>query len=215
MVLGECVVKINEVIVEALNTGTGTPNADPANSAGANAFGNRSQPASAKKPSLWDRVKKGARGAVAGYQQTKANREAGIDNKVSNELVGRELQSWQTFLGQFVAGHGGNVTPQLLQQAATQFTTNRYRLAGPAILGKVNTVTDSKSANAFITQAFNMAITTPDGIQIKPASGRNPTFARYNKQLYRLTNDDRWVDVRDKPVSQTMTAALNNALEQT
>ena len=242
--------KINEVIVEALNTGTGTPNADPANSAGANAFGNRSQPASAKKPSLWDRVKKGARGAVAGYQQTKANREAGIDNKVSNELVGRELQSWQTFLGQFVAGHGGNVTPQLLQQAATQFTTNRYRLAGPAILGKVNTVTDSKSANAFITQAFNMAmanqksgatpepidttnanatvtgkeqlsratggwITTPDGIQIKPASGRNPTFARYNKQLYRLTNDDRWVDVRDKPVSQTMTAALNNALEQT
>lgn len=55
----------------------------------------------------------------------------------------------------------------------------------------------------------------PGGIQILPAGENRPTFARYNKQVYRLTTDDRWVDVRDKPISQTMTALLNHALSQT
>jgi hypothetical protein len=200
--------------------------------------------------SLWNKLKGGVKGAIAGIQQSQANRAA-TTNPVSKEMAQRELQSWQTFLSQYVTGIGGKLTPEVIQQAAQQFTTNRYKAAGSAVLGKVNTVKDAKSANDFITQAFNMAmvnqktgvtaepadskptsvpqvstpqtgastagtwIDTPDGIQIKPASGANPTFAKYNKQLYRLTNDDRWVDVRDKPVSQTMMAALNNALEQT
>ena len=55
----------------------------------------------------------------------------------------------------------------------------------------------------------------PGGVQLLPGGASNPTFAKYNKQVYRLTTDDRWVDVRDKPISQTMTALLNHALSQT
>jgi hypothetical protein len=58
--------------------------------------------------------------------------------------------------------------------------------------------------------------TMPNGVQLSLATrAGNPTFARYNKQVYRLTPDDRWVDVRDKPVTQTMTSLLNQALGQT
>jgi hypothetical protein len=57
-------------------------------------------------------------------------------------------------------------------------------------------------------------VTTSDGVLIKPATATSPTFAKYNKQIYRLDNEDRWVDIRDKPVTQTMVAVLNQALEQ-
>jgi hypothetical protein len=193
------------------------------------------------RQSLWQKIKAGAQGAVQGYQTAKTNRESGANNAVSTEMAQRELKSWQTFLSQYIAGTGGQATPQAIQQAAQQFTANRYKAAGPAVLGKVNTVKDANSANAFITQAFNMAmanqktgvtpptpepadgtapasggwISTPNGVQLKPATGNNPTVAKYKKEIYRLTSDNRWLDKSDRPVSQTMTVFLNNALEQT
>lgn len=234
---GECVVKINDIIREDLNTSTGTPNPGT------------------KKPGLWNRIKQGAKGAVAGVQNARAQRELtqGSTAQVTKELSGRELQKWQTFLNQYVTGTGGKLTPQVLQSAAKQFTAKRYASAGPDSLNKVTAIRDVKSANNFIAQTFNLALAnqktgavsapipaatdepavtattpattkpetspgwvdTPEGIQIRPAVGNRPTVARYNKQLYVLTNDDRWLDVRDRPVSATLTALLNNALEQT
>jgi hypothetical protein len=134
-------------------------------------------------------------------------------------------------------------TPQQLQQFATKLATNRagqqlFQVPVPKDLSKAGVEEYLTSIVARVTagietpatattapaqtktepasqQAPGSWITTPDGVQLKPASGSNPTFARYNKQIYRLTSDDRWVNMSDKPVSQTMTALLNNALEQT
>lgn len=75
--------------------------------------------------------------------------------------------------------------------------------------------TPAKQPTASTPQDTGGWIPTPDGVQVKPGGRSRPTFARYNKQIYRLTNDDRWVDIRDKPVSATMVALLNHALEQT
>jgi hypothetical protein len=159
-------VKINDIIREDLNTDTGTPNSNPAGPAGANAFSQMTQqlnkrPAQTKKPNLWQRLKKGAQGAVAGVQHSRAQQALtqGQSFQVSKEMTSRELQNWQTYLNQYIAGTGGEVTPQSLKAAATQFTSKRYAAAGPTVLGKVNTVKDVNSANAFITQAFNMAMT--------------------------------------------------------
>jgi hypothetical protein len=135
-------------------------------------------------------------------------------------------------------------TPEQLQQFATKLATNRagqtqfqvpvpkdMSRAGVAeyltgIIGRVaagveqpgTTTTGQTKQTAPGNQSATQTggwITTPDGVQLKPASGNNPTWARYGKQIYRLTSDDRWVDVRDKPVSQTMVALLNQALSQT
>lgn len=161
--------KINEVIVEALNKATGTPNPDYQNDevhvdpkTGQADFSGIKQAWQGAKmlgrgaASLPGRIK----GAVAGYQASQQQRAAttGPAAQASKELAGRELQNWQSFLNQYIAGTGGKLTPQAVQAAATQFTARRYASAGPAVLAKVNAVKDVKSANDFITQAFNMAV---------------------------------------------------------
>lgn len=216
--------KINEVIVEALNTDTGTTNADPAT----------------KKPSLWDKVKSIVPGTVN-------NRASSQGEKLSKQSR-QQAQPWVNRWTQGVAANPAMNTPENLQKFAQRLATENGRplftvdtpndMSATGISDYLTKVvarvvagveTGNDNAPVITKQPQQVVpataqpqpqqaggwVTTPDGIQIKPASGRNPTFARYNKQLYRLTNDDRWVDVRDKPVSQTMTAALNNALEQT
>lgn len=58
-------------------------------------------------------------------------------------------------------------------------------------------------------------ISTPSGVQVAPATGDHPTVARYNKQVYSLTDKGTWIDVRDKPIGTTLATLLNKALEQT
>lgn len=58
-------------------------------------------------------------------------------------------------------------------------------------------------------------INTANGVQIAPATAQHPTIARYNKQVYSLTDAGTWIDVRDKPIGTTLATILNKALEQT
>ena len=204
--------KINEIVVEALNTGTGTPNADLAT----------------KKPSLWDKVKSIVPGTVS--NQAKSQGE-----KLSKQSR-QQAQPWVNRWTQGVAANPAMNTPENLQKFAQKLATENgkpiftvdtpndmsatgisdyiTRVVARVVAG-IETGTDTAPAITKQPQQTGGWVSTPDGIQIKPATGNNPTFARYGKQIYRLTNDDRWVDVRDKPVSQTMVSLLNNALEQT
>jgi hypothetical protein len=54
----------------------------------------------------------------------------------------------------------------------------------------------------------------PGGVQIKPATGKNPTLARYKKNLYSLSKNDQWIDQSGRPVNVTLSAFLDQALEQ-
>lgn len=58
-------------------------------------------------------------------------------------------------------------------------------------------------------------IKTQTGVQLLPASAEHPTMARYNKQVYSLTDAGTWIDLRDRPVGATLSTLLNQALEQT
>ena len=53
----------------------------------------------------------------------------------------------------------------------------------------------------------------PGGVQIKHSSGKNPTLARYKKNLYSLTKNDEWIDQNGRPVNPTMSAFLDQALD--
>ena len=46
----------------------------------------------------------------------------------------------------------------MIQKAAQQFSANRYKVAGPEVLAQASKITDTKSADAFIKQAFDMAM---------------------------------------------------------
>jgi hypothetical protein len=296
--LGECVVKINEVIVEALNTGTGTPNPNTpklskrSQQRNAPATPTRSAPVDAEYQAQLDKniqqkqqaelqankianpppaktigqsIKKGigaiGKGFKAGWQGAEkaagatadaignmAQYVPGTQDRATKLASEQNAKPWVDRWLQGIRANPAINTPEQLQQFATKLVTNRagqqlFQVPVPKdlskegvaeyltsivarisagietptpALAKTTSVAPAQATPEPATQATPGGwITTPDGVQIKPASGVNPTFAKYNKQLYRLTNDDRWVDVRDKPVSQTMTAALNNALEQT
>ena len=53
------------------------------------------------------------------------------------------------------------------------------------------------------------------GISIKPATQKDPTFAYYQKKYYILDNLGRWLTSNKRPVPDTLSALLNQALEQT
>ena len=202
------------------------------------------QPAQPKQ-SLWQKIKAGAQGAMSGTQPAKTGLP---DSQVQSTIANDALPIWRKFLQQYLAGYGN--TPENIPAAAKAFATKNYPQAGKAeIESGIKTVSDAKTADAYILKTANRAlanykvgitpdkeptqtvqgsqdtqapstpkpkwITTPDGIEVKPASGNKPTYARYGKDIFRLTDDDRWVDKRDKPVSATLTGLLNNAIEQT
>lgn len=54
-----------------------------------------------------------------------------------------------------------------------------------------------------------------NGIQIKPATGTTPTLARYKKNLFSLTDTGNWLDQNGRPANVTISAFLNQALDQT
>lgn len=97
-----------------------------------------------------------------------------------------------------------------ITQAIGQFKPNPSRAIPPS-----QQVAQNQQSHAGDDQSTGGWFNTDSGVQIKPASGKNPTFAKYNKQIYALTKDDQWIDLRDKPVSAAMMALLNQALEQT
>lgn len=53
------------------------------------------------------------------------------------------------------------------------------------------------------------------GISIKPATQKDPTFAYYQKKYYILDNLGRWLTSNKRPAPDTLSALLNQALEQT
>lgn len=53
------------------------------------------------------------------------------------------------------------------------------------------------------------------GVQIKPATGNSPTLARYKKNLFSLTDTGNWLDQNGRPANVTISAFLNQALDQT
>ena len=58
-------------------------------------------------------------------------------------------------------------------------------------------------------------IDTTMGIGIKPATQTSPTMAFYQKKYYILNNLGQWLTTNKRPVPETMSALLNQALEQT
>lgn len=56
-------------------------------------------------------------------------------------------------------------------------------------------------------------ITRSTGVQIKPASGNNPTMAKYKKNLFLLSNNGKWADQNGRPANTTVSAFLNQALD--
>lgn len=53
------------------------------------------------------------------------------------------------------------------------------------------------------------------GISIKPATKTSPTMAFYQKKYYILNNLGQWLTTNKRPVPDTMSSLLNQALEQT
>ena len=144
----------NNPVQPATNTpGAQTGATPPATDASAADATQNAQPdATDSSPGIWDKVKSFIPG-------TQANKNTSIMNDpVSKEMADRELTSWKTFLSQYVTGTGGQATPQVIQKAAQQFSSKRYKVAGPEVLAQASKITDTKSADAFIKQAFNMAM---------------------------------------------------------
>lgn len=102
------------------------------------------------------------------------------------------------------------------QQVANKFIDKQLggAAANPARRPKAKAAAGATKTAAAKLQP-GTAIKTPYDVQIYPATNEHPTIARYNKQVYSLTDDGKWVDVRDRTVGTTMTALLNKALEQT
>jgi hypothetical protein len=53
------------------------------------------------------------------------------------------------------------------------------------------------------------------GLYIKPATSTTPTMASYRKNIFSLSDTGQWLDARDRPVTQTWQAFLNQSLSKT
>lgn len=170
--------KINEVIAEAVNQSTGTPNAEPAQ-----------QPA--QKPGLWDRIKS----KFAGPSQQQQISQ-GIGAQANQMRVRTELTSFNQYLAQATAGK--EITPQLLQLATKKFIDKRYPGADQEVLAQIPKVTDVNTASQLVAQGYNSMManmmsgdneetpqaapkkasagpqTTPSGIEVPFSAGGKP-----------------------------------------
>ena len=133
-------------------TSTSTPAPDASATATPDATQDTQPDVTDSNPGIWDKVKSFIPGTQANKNKSTMN------DPVSKEMADRELTSWKTFLSQYVTGTGGQATPQVIQKAAQQFSANRYKVAGPEVLAQASKITDTKSADAFIKQAFDMAM---------------------------------------------------------
>jgi hypothetical protein len=50
------------------------------------------------------------------------------------------------------------------------------------------------------------------GLYLKPATSTTPTMASYRKNVFSLNDQGQWLDARDRPVTQTWQAFLNQSL---
>jgi hypothetical protein len=53
------------------------------------------------------------------------------------------------------------------------------------------------------------------GLYLKPATSTTPTMASYRKNIFSLSDTGQWLDARDRPVTQTWQAFLNQSLSKT
>ena len=227
--------KINEVISEALNTATGTPKADPVQQA---------TPAPEDTPartSLWNKVKGFVPGTaerqakVSGQQATQRNQE---DAKIWVNKWTQGVQAnpasntpanLQKYARQLATRHNGTqlfAIPKptdMSPKGVSQFLTNIVARVsagienGPAVkkaTAKATQATVQPAAEP--TSKLGTGWTdTPLGISIKPAIQTSPTLAYYQKKYYILNNIGQWLTSNKRPVPDTLSAVLNQALEQT
>lgn len=134
--------KINEVITEAVNQNTGTPNPEQS------APEQPAQQPAQKKPGLWDRIKSKFTGPDQQQQISQ-----GIGAQANQARIRTELRSFNQYLSQVTSGK--TITPELLQTAAKNFIAKRYPDVDPDVLAQVTKVTDVNSANQVVAQGYN------------------------------------------------------------
>lgn len=155
--------KINEVITEAVNQSTGTPNADPA--------APPVQPAQ-KKPGLWNKLKAGVANVQTGMQQRRDAKSISqsVGAQANRANTRTEIESFTRYLDQALGGQ--QPTAQALQKVAGEFARGRYSKASEDVLSKVTSIKDLKTATNYIAQSYNSAITNraPGGQPVAPAA---------------------------------------------
>lgn len=131
--------KINEVIIEAVNQSTGTPNAEP----------QQAQPAP-KKPGLWSKIRSKLSGQGQSNQQQIAQ---GIGAQANQLRIRSELNRFNQFLSQITSGK--EVTPELLQLATKKFISRRYPGVDQSVLDQLSKVSSVDTANQLVAQGYN------------------------------------------------------------
>ena len=100
------------------------------------------------KQSLWNRLKAGAKNLVPGGASI---------NKDQNNIANDALPVWRKFLQQYLAGYGD--APENITAAAKAFAAKNYPEAGKAeIESEIKTVSDAKTADAYILKIANRAL---------------------------------------------------------
>ena len=180
--------KINEIISEAVNTNTGTPNGDPTST---------QQPSPAVKSG--GNLAKGLWGAVKGAYTTNRARAAG------GEGLQKEFDSWDKYVKQ--RGYVVNMKdPNVFKNELDTWTKNRYPSAGNDVDINKEPISGIGGARNYITKMYHAAMTNrATGRVNQPAPGlpkgvsivsKDPIIVRYKNLDYAIGNNGQWTALK-------------------
>lgn len=190
--------KINEIVSEAVNTNTGTPNGNPAPAAPT-----QPAPAQAQQPSSvaksGSKLAKGLWGAVKGAYATNRARAAGGEN------LQKEFDSWDKYVKQ--RGYVVNLKdPNVFKNELDTWTRNRYPSAGNDVDINKENISSIGGARNYITKMYHAAMTNraagrvnqtapglPKGVSIV---SRDPIIVRYKSLDYAIGNNGQWTALK-------------------
>ena len=169
--------KINEVISEAINTGTGTPKATPAQAAPAQAA-----PAPEDTParaSLWNKVK--------GFVPGTAERQAKVSGQQATQRNQEDAKIWVNKWTQGVQANPASNTPANLQKYARQLATRHDGTQLFAI--PKPTDMSPKGVSQFLTNIVaRVSAGIENGPAVKKATAKAPAPAQGSKVFGQMAN---------------------------
>ena len=128
------------------------------------------------------------------------------------DIVIESLYDWQANLRKQAAQASWNKTGAKEFYANQNAARNKKWAAAQAAKATQATVQPAAEPTSKLGTGWT---DTSLGISIKPATQTAPTLAYYQKKYYILNNIGQWLTSNKRPVPDTLSAVLNQALEQT